>query len=227
MLLKEIIYLIRTKLKENFDDSKVTDDYLATLLNNKRAYYIRREYNQIQRSIDNDVKQTFVLELEEVEAEDCDCGIADLILRTKEPIPDTIELHNQNLITRVASPDQLARPFSLVSHERAVYSGTNTYTSKYIFSFLHSNGHLYVFKRNQDNEYKSLEFVSITGVFDNPLDINFTDPISNAKYFDYEKDNYPIKQWMIEFVVKEVVEELAGLKQLPPDNVNNATDDNG
>lgn len=228
MLLKDIIYRIREQIKETFDDSKVTDDYLANLFNTKRAFFIRREYNQLQRSIDNDVKQTIVMELEEAEAEDCDCGYADVILRTVKPLPHTIELHNQNLITRVASPDHLAASFSFITTDRAPYVGKNTFTKRNIFTYLHSNGHIYVFRRDKDTDWKNLDFISVTGVFDNPLEVGeFLDPSTKEPYFNYETDNYPVKQWMVDFVIQEIVKELVGLKQVPEDNENNAIDNNG
>lgn len=228
MLLKEIIYRIREQIKEGFDDSKVTDDYLANLFNTKRAFFIRREYNQIQRSIDNDVKQTIVMGLEDAEAEDCDCGFADEVLRTIQRVPHTIELHNANLITRIASPDHLAAPFSFISVDRAPFAGKNTFTKHHIFTYLHSNGHIYLFRRDKKEDFRSLEYISVTGVFDNPIDIvSFIDPITLQPYFNYETDNYPVKQWMVDFVIQEIVRELNGLKAVPEDMDNNAADNNG
>lgn len=228
MLLKEILYRIRQQIKEGFDDSKVTDDYLANLFNTKRAYYIRREYNQLQRTIDNNVKQTIVIPLIETEAEDCDCGIADEVMRTEVKVPFSIEIHDKNLITKVSTTDHLDAPFSFIDSERAPYVGSNTYTAPHVFAYLHDNGYVYVFRRDGNNDFKALEEITVTGVFDNPLQLeSFTDPESGAKYFDHTVDQYPVKQWMIDFIIKEIVQDLVGLKQVPEDLTNNAADNNG
>ena len=228
MLLNEIIYRIREGIKETFDDSKVTDDYLANLFNSKRAYYIRREYNQIQRTIDNNVKQTIVIPLEEREAEDCDCGIADEVMRTTLKVPHTIEIHNKNLITKVGTTDHLDTPFSFIDSERAPYAGKNTYTSNHIFAYLHDNGYIYIFRRDNNSDYKSFDEITVSGVFDNPLDLEvFVDPENGDKYFDHTVNEYPVKQWMIDFIITEIVNEILQKKQVPEDNINNSTDDNG
>ena len=228
MLLNEIIYRIREGIKETFDDSKVTDDYLANLFNSKRAYYIRREYNQLQRSVDNNVKQTIVIPLEEIEAEDCDCGIADEVMRTTVKVPHTLEIHNKNLITKVGTTDHLDTPFSFIESERAPFAGSNTYTKKHIFAYLHDNGYIYAFRRDNNTDYKSFGEISVTGVFDNPLELeSFTDPESGNQYFDHLVDQYPVKQWMIDFIVPEVIQSIVQRKQIPEDTTNNSADNNG
>jgi DNA-directed RNA polymerase subunit K/omega len=57
----EIIFAIREKLKEYVDDTRYTNRYLLKLVDLKRAVLIRQQYNQIQRSIDNQLEQLFVV----------------------------------------------------------------------------------------------------------------------------------------------------------------------
>lgn len=224
---ENIIYAVREGLKEYTDDTRYTDDYIMYLVKNKRSFLIRREYSNLQRTIDQELIQTLCVGLEIVDDSDCpecidytsDCTI----LRTKQPVPFTIELHNRNSITRIAFTKKTGRKINFVSKERFVYSGEGDYEKREIFAYLDNDGHIYL--KSKSSGYASQDILSVSGLFDNPDDLTEFECSGQECYSNISR--YPIKGWMEEIIIKEIISELANLKQLPTDEVNNARDDNG
>lgn len=224
MTATEIIYAIREKLKAYTDDTRYSDSYLMFLINLKRSFYIRREYNQLQRTFDSDVLQSVCMELEEVDSSVCpeckDLTITDcLVIRTKKKVPKSIELHSRNSIVRVAPVGVLDKRFSLVSFIKMPYAGETKYESKFIFATIHPNGHIYL--KAQDPAYKSLEFINVVGLFENPDDIAEYSCGSTPCY-DYNVNDYPVAGWMTDIIITDIVNDLARLKSLPEDLTNDA-----
>jgi hypothetical protein len=224
MTATEIIYAVREKLKAYSDDSRYTDSYLMYLINLKRAVYIRREYNQLQRTFDSDVVQTFCMELEEVDSSVCpECAACEdcTVIRTKQKLPNTIELHSRASIVRVSPVGIYDRPFSIVSMNKMPYAGEGKYESKYVFVALHPNGHLYF--KSESSSYRGLQYVSVTALIENPDDLeNFE--CNSATCYDPDRDQYPTEAWMVDIIISDIVRELANLKQLPEDKTNDANE---
>lgn len=226
MTATEIIYAIREKLNAYTDDSKYKDEYLMFLINLKRAAYIRREYNQLQRTFDTDILQSICMELEEVDSSVClecqEIGCDNCqVIRTVKKVPNTIELHSRSSIIKVSPMGVFDKPFSLVNMFKMPYAGDGKYEDKYVFASVHPNGHIYL--KSKQNFYRSLGYINVIALFENPDDVaefkcNGADCYSNIE------SNYPIEGWMVDFIITEIVNELANLKQLPTDVTNDAKD---
>lgn len=227
MTATEIIYAIREKLKAYTDDSRYTDSYLYYLINLKRSLFIRREYNQLQRTIDTEVLQSICMELEEVAdsvCPECYTGCSECtIMRTKLVLPKTIELHNRNTITKIGTVGAYDRPYNFVTMDRMPYVGHSKYENNFVFGALYPDGHLY-FKSNSST-LRSIEYISVTALFENPDDVSAFECNGSVCYnsVDYR---FPIKAWMTDIIINEIVSELANLKQLQEDTNNNAKEDN-
>lgn len=231
MNLYEIVYAIREGLKEYTDDTKYTDDYLMYLVRLKRASFIRREYSVLNRIIDQDIAQTICMPLELVSDSECpecnfdtdDCEV----VRTKDVLPYTIELHNRSLLIRVAPIGVFKHRFELVSRERIVYAGDGAFEQNAVFAFLHSNGHIYL--KSKKSFFKSLDAISATGVFEDPLSLSRFKGCGSpdSPCYKADTDKYPIKTWMVDLIISEIINELSRLKQIPEDTLNNSNDDNG
>lgn len=226
MTATEIIYAVREKLKAHTDDSQYTDQYLMYLINLKRAAYIRREYNQLQRTFDNTVLSTFCMELEEVDASVCpeclEIGTADcLVIRTIKKIPTTIELHSRTTIVKVSPVGVFDKPFSFVSYGKIIYAGEGNYEDKYVFAAVHSNGHIYL--KSKRSDYRSLQYIGVVALIENPDDLSlFTCGTGNC--YDADSTPYPVQGWMVDIIISDIVKELANLKQIPQDLTNDAKD---
>jgi hypothetical protein len=228
MTVNEFIYTIREGIKEYVDDGRYSDSYLLHLGNLKRAFYIRREYNQYQRNVDADVLQTIAMELEEVDESmspefaplgDLECTI----LRTVDRVPPTIELHSKNTIFRVGPVGLTDKGFQHVELNRFPHTGYSKYEKRYTFSTLATDGRIYI--KAVENYYRALDYIAVTGLYENPLDVAKFD-YDGEIVFDYDNMVYPIEAWMTEFIIKDLIQELAGLKQLPVDEENNSKDEN-
>lgn len=222
MTLLEIIFAIREKLKAYTDDTRYTDDYLYYLVNLKRNMLLRREYNLAQRSIDEETLSVICLEMEHVDASECpECTISDRceVFRTIKQLPNFVELHSRNTITRVAPIGIGSKPISLVSSSRILYVGDEPYEKNIIYAFKHPNRHIYL--KSQNGFYNTLEYITVTGLVENPLDlVNYSCDTNGTPCFDSETVKYPVKAWMVDVIISMIVQELANLKQLPEDRLN-------
>lgn len=220
MTANEIIYAIREKLKAYTDDTRYTDDYLMFLTNLKRAIFVRREYNQLQRSIDPDILQTICMDIEAVNESDCpECYSTEgcQIYRTVLELPSRIELHNRQVVTRIAPVGIKSQPFSIVSRTRFVYSDS----PNFIFATVHDNGHVYL--KSTERYHQGFDKISVTQLFENPDDVMEFE--CTGQCYDPETSKYPVKKWMADLIISEITKELASLKELPADTVNNAKDE--
>jgi len=222
----EIIYAIREKLKSYTDDSRYSDSYLMFLINTKRAFYIRREYNQLQRTFDSEVLQSVCMQLEEVDASVCpECKELTtnecVVIRTVKKFPKTIELHSRSSMVKISSVGVFDKNFNIVSLAKIPYAGESKYEAKYIFATLHPNGYIYL--KSTEDSFRSLEYINVIGLFENPDSVSEYD-CGGSPCYDFDSDGYPIGSWMVDFVIEDIVKQLANLKALPEDLSNDAKD---
>ena len=186
----DLISIVRPQLS---DDTDIDIRQIKFWIKNQRALWLRNEINK-SRQIDADVLQTVCAELECVDASDC-CNI-DLdcpILRTKQPIPKTIELHHKEAITRVGPVNKKLKPFSYVDYARVPWLDGSRFTKNLVFSFMHE-GYLYIYTKNP--AYSEMKAISFRGVFEDPeLVAAYTDCDDKPCYTD--DDEFPMKSWMI------------------------------
>ena len=216
MTVNEVIFAIREKLKEYVDDTRFTDTYLVKLVDLKRALLIRQQYNQIQRSVDNQLEQLLVLPLEEVDSSDTPEEQTEFITRSKVRIPKVIELHHRNLIQRIATVGKLDKPINVVSMRRFIYIGQDEFEVDSTYAAIDEQGYIYI--KSLKNEEVNYNNISIRAIFESPLNL--------AKEGDtLDTFEYPANIHMIDTIINMIVQELANIKSLPTDNENNSSDD--
>jgi len=218
----EVIYDIREGLKKYTDDSELDDRYIGYLLNAKRAKYLNQKLNQLGRNFNNIVLQTFCLETEVVSANECGLGFeCDNMVRTKKPIPETIQLIDKDAIERISPSNRLSQKFNMIPREKAPHYLNSPYSHK-IKAFIHNDGHIYFIS----SKMIFLECVTVSGVFFNPLDLqNYKDCCNcddSNKCFDLDVTDYPLQSELLDLVRLEVIKELAGLDNIPEDKDNDA-----
>lgn len=228
MQVGKLIYDVREKINQFVDDSEIDDRYIMYLYQIKRSKYLRQDLNNMQRSIDVITTQTLCLETEEVTASECPTDIVcDKILRTKQPIPKPLELHLNVALTSVKPVTKLGIPFSFTNKERAIHFKNSPYKNK-IFAFLDNDYHIY-FVSNSES-LALLECVSITGIFDDPLELVNYKNCCNCNddsniCFDEDSSDYPLTSHHIDLISEEIVQQLIRKLQIPEDKINNSTDD--
>lgn len=216
-------------LNINASQSVFSTLYYTDLINAQRELWIRNEYNK-NRSIDPNLQQVLpCVELELVDPTICCVQLPNAckILRTKLPIPNTIEFNNSKGITSVGPVDITSNRFSFIDYARVPYIGSGRTTSKSIYAFLYER---YIYIVSKDPFVWNMRWISIRGIF--------TDPTSLGQFFNCENkpcyspnDVYPINLWMWEYIKGVIVPGLLQKQGIPLDDSNddkdNKADDTG
>ena len=206
------------------DDENISHRQVGFWIDNTRALLIKRDLDK-GRTINPDLVQTICAEVIQVDGAECGCLTAGCtILRTKDKIPTSLEVHSKNMIMRVGPAVVGSTPFSFISYQKAQFSGNNKYTKNITKAFLH-NGYIYLI--GTSNTLSFLKYISIDLVFEYPeeaANYSLCDTDSSPCYTDDSR--YPIAAWMIE-PLKEMVFNL-NVKlaaSSPTDNSGNADHD--
>jgi hypothetical protein len=228
MTLDKIIYDVRESLKQYADDSEIDNRYIIYLYNIKRAKYLRQDLNNYQRTTDQSVTQTLCLGLERVSINECDIDYnCETILRTKKPIPQPLELHIKSAITSVKSTKRIGIPFNFTTKAKAIYSKNSPFSNA-IFSFLDNDRYIYLLS-NEDS-LNLLECITITGVFEDPLELkNYTTCCNcndSTPCFNESTTNYPIQPHYIDLIKNEIIKDLTLELSKPEDKENDSNNDN-
>lgn len=228
MILENIIYDVRESLKAYTDDSEISNEYIVYLYGIKRAKYLRQDLNNYQRTTDVSVTQTLCLGLERVSVNECGLDLScETILRTKRPIPQPLELHIKSAITSVKPTERISIPFNFVTKQKAIYSQHSPF-SRAIFAFLDNDKYIYLI--SEDDVLNLLECITITGVFEDPLELsNYTNCCSctptSLPCFNEMTSNYPLQPHYIDLIKNEIVNELIKKLNIQEDSKNNSVDD--
>jgi hypothetical protein len=225
--INQIIYDIREAVKEFTDDTELDDRRLEYLINTKRAKYLRQDLNNFQKTTDVSIQQSFCLELEEVSSDECGLDLyCDKIVRTKKPLPTAIELHTKPAITRIKPTNKIAATFNLISREKAPFLADSPY-SKSVYAFIDTDNHVYFISKS--DTYKLIECISITGIFENPSDLESYSNCCGCSEEEttpcYTEDSeYPLQPHYVDLITREIIRDLMQYKQIPEDKVNDSND---
>lgn len=222
----EIIYDVREALNAFSDDYEVDDRYILYLYDIKRAKYLRQDINNYQKTIDNSVKQTICLGMEEVDGNECSidysCGT---ILRSKQSIPRPIEAHTKVAITKVKPVTRIGVPFSFISKDKAPFIENSPFPNA-LYAFLDVDNYIYVYSKSES--YKLLDCITVTGVFEDPTSLSTYSTCCNCEEssacFDINESDYPLQPHYIDVIREEIIKDLIRSMQIPEDKVNNSID---
>jgi hypothetical protein len=223
--LAELHSLVEERLNINDFNDIVSRDYLTDVINGQRALFIRNEYNKRNRSIDPDVIQDLgCVDLELVDAVTCcdlsipvDCQV----LRTKTDIPKTIEFHNSKGITRVGGVEMLTKAFNYVDMTRLPYVGNGRANRNEVFYFLYKD-RIYLYSKAP--RFVLLKHLNVMGIFEDPTAAGTFKTCSGETCWSPDKE-YPIKDWMWEYIEEAVVQRLLQKQSVPTDESANNKED--
>lgn len=222
----QLTYDIREAVKQIQNDSELDNRYIMYLWGLKRSKYLRNDLNNLQKTVDTSILQSLCLELEEVNVNQCgldyDCGT---IMRTKQPIPKPLELHLKSALTSVKPTNRIAIPFNFVNKEKAIYSQYSQYNNA-IYAFLDND--MYIYLVSQSTAIKLMECLSVTGIFEDPLELskykNCCGCINPPACFDELTTQYPLQPHHIDSIREEIIKGLIRGLQIPEDLNNNSDD---
>ena len=220
MLIREAIYSIREKLRQMIDDSSIDDREIIFELNNQRALFYRNQYNQRNRVIDEDIKQTISLTLAETTSiSGCETASC-TVLKSTSKLPRTIELHHKNALIR-AYGDIGHKPFSVISWNQFFYSGNGEYSKKEVFVSVKGD---YIYVKSFSKLHKLMTKIYLDVILEDPLDIKDYCPDSE-NCFDIDTFEYPIKSYAFKYIEAQVINSFINKLQMPEDKTNNAEND--
>lgn len=223
--LNEITYSVLSPVKPYLTgDTRLTIEQVQYDIKINRAVLIRNELNK-NRSKDPGIIQSLgCVPIKAVDsAECCELKSGCYIMRTVDPIPGAIETHNKPQITRIGPIDLSKKGYSFITYTQAQFAGNNKYTKNSIYTFL-LNGYVYIVSNNP-NIY-SQEYINIQGIFEDPTEVSKykCDIDSDKKCYD-EDSPYPIKDWMVSYLITILQEKYLKIYNImPKDKSNDSTD---
>ena len=203
------------------DDDNVSNEQLIWLFNQYRAKLIREDLEK-KRTIDPQLVQNLgCVEVECVDASEC-CDILSYstILRSKKPLPKSIEGYGKNYLLFVGTVDK-SESFLVTSETQARWSSGSKYTAKHPRAYIRdSDRYLYLI-----NIPEGTQIVTVDILAENPEDAQKFTTCAGEPCFTRDME-YPISAHMIPTINAMITErELRLLSNTPTDVTNNVKDD--
>lgn len=202
-------------------EPRLIDDLVAQ----KRSKFIRQDVSKGRVIDDNFIQSLGCVELELVDkaSDNCCSEITGCnIFRTKQKLPNAVELPHDKAITKVGSVDIISYPFYFMEYQAAPFWGNGRFNKKSIGVFLRNNYMYFIY--NEGIENLLLEKVNIQGVWEDPKEASKFKNCDGTPCWTVDS-SYPLNDWMWEIIRDEVIKELLLKYKLPVDLDNNAKDD--
>jgi len=228
MLVGELIQRIQSLYSKGVqsDDSRLTSRHIYNKLVGARARILSEEL-KVKQKLGNWNYQTLpCVELIETPKHECACLPTQgcNYLRTKEKLPKTFTGKDKPIIQSVTTIDGNII-FSETTWLEKKYKKFNKYTSNKPDYYI-KNNYLYI-TSNSD-----LRIISITAVFENPLDVYKFPSYCPTEFYDecesiFDKE-FPIDSDKTDMLIELSINELIQIfNQNREDLTNNTTDSNG
>lgn len=221
MVKRELIYTVFEKLNINTDDTHVSEEFVSSLIDSKRALLLKQQYAKNAWHMPIEIKQELCLDLELVNNVD-GYSCAGKILSTKLSLPKSIKIKGKEgpLIVRKADGREIA--INIVPIERVPFLFENRFTQHLTYCAVDYSGKLFLISK--DDKIKFLNSIKVTDVFEQPdiarrLTCTYN---GNPEFYDYD---YPVEAAMSDMIVEMIVLDLTKSLQVPGDVTNNASDD--
>ena len=221
MTKRELIFTVLEKLNIHSDDSRLSEELVSFLIDNKRAMLLKQQYAKNAWHMPIEIKQELCLDLELVDkVEGYSC--AGKILSTKLSLPNSIKIKGKEGPLAVRKMDGSVVPMSIVAIERVPYLFENRYTQHLNYCAVDFSGKLYVISK--DSKIRFLKSIKVTDIFESPDEAISLQCSSNASIENWD-NQYPIESAMADVAIDLVVKELTRSLGIPGDNLNDASDD--
>jgi len=224
MLASELIFNIKNLKAGGIqsDDENVSDHQVAFIINYYRAKLMRQQVMKHNHYDLQDIQDLGRVEVIQTDPHECDCPGA-CILRTKLPIPSSMELNKSHGLTFVGQYGGMS--FQEETWQSAPWSTYAPYTGNKTKWFIKGQ---YIYIINPTDP--SLKYINIQGLFEDPKEANEfkTCKCDNGLVcnvgFDYE---YPLSAHLVDTLNKMIMDsEIRWTTLLPQDTANDSLDTN-
>lgn len=229
MKINEVVQRVQSLYSKGVasDDSRLSSRHIYNKLLTVRARLISQEAKKKQKVSQWNYQVISCIELIKVPAHECPClpPIGCEILRSKFKLPKPLSGLSGSLIQSVTTIDR-EKKLNEISINAAKSLSGNKY-AKSSLSFFIEEGYLYV------STPTKIQFIRIVGLFEDPIEVkqfeNFCEDCKECKEcVDYELEEFPINNDMIDPLVEIAVQELVILfGQGAQDLTNDSNDDVG
>lgn len=222
---REIVYMALDLLKERGDDAYYTEEHMVFLASHFRTYLLERKYrksrNKAFQEVSGENTQLVCLSLEKTDMLD-GCGGA--WLRSKEEIPDTMDIMQPNIFP---VSELIHSMVTLIPAERMPYVGYNKWLRNIIYAAIGADNHLYLSSVN--SQFQFLKKIKMDAVFVDPEKAAELACDENGEGLNCEilDQDFPLESALIPNCVELMVQEIAGPRYAPEDKSNNAKDELG
>lgn len=225
-IISTIKNLPRGGIGDNIENA-YNDRQLAFIINYYRAKLIDQDINKGKYLTQYYAQTLGKVKLVKASKTECglpDCLLGDLVLRTEASMPKAIDTNDKNLISYVGTVDGLT-PYQRTTFQSIFYNRFAKYTGNRP-KYYELNDHLYIVNPPTTN----LKYISIIGVFEDPLKVNQFKAIGCSESdfcfnpFDME---YPLSLKHLDTIYKLIIStEYRFNNILKFDTNNNTEDDN-
>lgn len=221
MTKREIIYSVFEKLKILTDDSDLTEEFISSLIDSKRAMLLKQQFGKSPWDMPLQAQQEICLTLEVADAID---GVTCFgkILRSKLKLPSSVKIRGKQGPLLVRKMDRMQISINIVPIERLPFLGHNQFLANQLYAAVDYDGKLYLFSNNSSHMF--LSALKVTDVFEAPDDATEMSCDTEFSYIDPWDQDYPIESAMVDPLVNIIMQELTKTLSLPQDNVNDAED---
>lgn len=218
-----LIYDIMSLKRGQLSDDDIGDKrQFEFWINNTRALLIRQDHAKKRAISENVVQDLGCLELVTADvAECCELNYGCTVRKTKEEIPQPIELNQQEAIMRVGTIDKTSKSFTFVPYEQFIFSGNGRFNRYQIFA-TYKNNRLYL-KSENNNILMSMKWINAWGIFEDPREVARFKRCDGTPCYT-SNSRYPVSNWMIEIMKKMILEtNVKTMITIPADNTNNSS----
>ena len=222
MTKRELIYTVFEKMNILSDDSNISEEFVSSLIDTKRAMLLKQQYAKNAWHMPIEIKQELCLDLnlvDKVSGYSC----AGKVLATSVALPRSIKIKGKEgpLTVRKADGGEIA--MSIIPIERVPFLFENRLTAMITYCAVDFDGKLYIISK--DDKYRFLKSIKVTDIFEHP-DTAYELTCNNSGDDAWDVD-YPIEGAMADMVVELIIKDLTRTLQIPGDIHNNAADDRG
>lgn len=223
MTKREIIYTVFEKLNILSDDTKVTEELVSSLIDNKRAMLLKQQYAKSSWHMPIEIKQELCMDLslsDSISGYSC----SGKILSTTIALPRSIKIKGKEGPLAVRKLDGMEIALSIVAIERIPYLFENKYTQHLTYCAVDFSGKLHLISK--DNKINFLKSIRVTDIFESP-DTVLSLTCDSDPQIDSWDSQYPVESSMADAITDLVTKDLIKSLSLPGDRINDAADDRG
>lgn len=214
MTLREIIYDIYEHLNIYTEDSDLSEEHLAFLVNTKRAMLVRQYISNLKKVMPKEAMQVLCLNLEI----DDDCLEDKKVLRSINKIPSTIDSTGRsNLANVYTSNFRFTKNLNIIDYYKLPFVDSIPYNTKQLYVAVDPESYLIVY--NPSNLHLNMEQIEVEGLFEDP-EAAYEMSCDSDTQCDFLDADYPVELSMVDQIRNLILQDLMVKYNIPKDEIN-------